>query len=526
MKKVFIKMMAMLIVSISLISMFACGPQAIEDQEATDPNKTQVYYYYYDGDGSKEYLKNAATEFNKTQTKFQIKVVGTLNENYAQQLISGGGNASIHELTSSVSSYLVDSGTVANLDDMLDCEIESGVKLKDKMLYVDETREFGSTTSHKGLYGIPIASYPVHLIIDYQMFKDNGWLISEGGKLSVGNDGIEGTYDDGMPVTIAEWDEMVRRIDRTPNTEPFIFSTKYNFYIEPLIHSLIASYGGWQEYIDIFSATGFYKDSDGNSHNVTLENGYEMYKADSFYKAMKFMEDYICNKDYMHEKAKTSTGLTHKEAVNYFISGYKDEVQQAGMLIEYPTFEDSNKYYFSLLTKAGDVGKGYGERDFRYLLLPRLNDNETLSYMATSGMGMVVVSEDADKERLQVAKDFLLYTLRDEYLQQFSLGAGGIKRNFNYSLTEEQLSQFTPFQRTNFTMMADTAHIKLLTGLELAGKDPESRGMVYKTAAYQFTALMGDGLYERPLLALRRYNAKEYVDGIYKFRKEEMWGVK
>lgn len=529
-----LKVVAFMLCFITIITTIGCA-KPIEG-EGGDSSKADIFFYYYDGDGKKDWIKAAAKEFNETLEDYEIRPVGTLNEDYEQNLISGGGNASIIEMTHTDASALINKGAIVNLEDLLDKEVD-GKLLRNKVLDVDGLKALYSTKGKQGLYGIPTSPMPVHLIFDFELFKQNGWLVYKKAPngaplrdeennliLTDGHDGISGTYDDGQPTTIEEWDEMIKKINVANNTKPFIYTTKYSFYLEPLTQAILASYGGLEECISILNGNGSYKDVNGQTVTVPISQGYEMYKAPSLLKTMEFMEDYICNPEYIHEKSVTSTSLTHKETVNYFISGFYAEVQQAGMMIEYPTFEDSNKYYFSLLESAGNKEYGYGKRDFRYMFLPRLHEGQDVSYVASAGMGTWVVSEDSNKERLQIAKDFLLFTLQDKYLQQYTLDNISV-RPFDYSLSNEQLSTLTKFQRSSVEAQLDRENIKMITPLDYVATSANTLGFSFKAQAYQFSAMMADGEYDRTLMVLRRYSAKDYVDGIYKLRKEKMWGV-
>ena len=49
-------------------------------------------------------------------------------------------------------------------------------------------------------------------VYDHEIFYNKGYLFTQadGETLTVGKDGKAGTYDDGQPTTIAEWDIMIQ----------------------------------------------------------------------------------------------------------------------------------------------------------------------------------------------------------------------------------------------------------------------------------------------------------------------------
>ena len=502
-----------------------------------DPNIPNIYYYYYDGDGDKSWLFDAAVEFNKTITDYEIMPFGTLNEEYALNLTANGGDASILTMTHPDINSFINAKDIVDLSDILTKDVDGkGVQLKDKFQNLEEIKAQYSNKANPGMYGVPLSYSPQHLIYDHDLFVSNGWLIyqkngnvpvrDDNGNLvlTVGRDGVAGTYDDGQPVNIAEWEEMMNRIKNANNTKAFIYTTKYPFYIEPLVTALIAQYGGYEECIDIFSGYGSYTDALGTKVNVAIENGYEMYKAPSILKAMEFMKKYLISEPYVHDRCWDTVGLSHSEAMKLFVTGFQEEVQQAAFLVEGSGFEGALKTYFDQLESVGYEDRGYGDREYRYMLLPQLG-NESMAYLSAQSLGTVVVSADTNQRKVELAKEFVAFTLQDKYLQQYTLCTGEV-RPLEFSLTSEQQSKLTPFQRNAIAMQQDTDHVKVLSALDYAEKDPVKNGLItYKGAGYQYSASFSEGNIERVLTALMRKTPQDYVNGIYNFRKNVVWGV-
>jgi hypothetical protein len=81
--------------------------------------------------------------------------------------------------------------------------------------------------------------------------------------------------------------------------------------------------------------------------------------------------------------------------------------------------------------------------------------------------------------------------------------------------------------KSQIKVQQDVDNVKIISALDTAKTDPVKLGLIsWKGAGYQFTAAMPDGNYDSTLMALRRYSATDYVNGIYNFRKNTMWGVK
>lgn len=530
--------LSVLICATAFSGLAGCGKEQLEGAIYDDPNIPNIYYYYYDGDGEKTWLFDAAVEFNKTISDYEIMPYGTLNEEYSLNLVANGGDASILTMTHPDINSLINAKDIVDLSSILQKDVDGkGVKLQDKFQNLTEIKAQYSNVNNKGMYGVPLSYSPQHLIYDHDLFVANGWLIYQkdgngtpvrdgSGKivLSVGRDGVAGTYDDGQPVNIQEWEEMMGRISNANNTKGFIYTTKYPFYIEPLVTSLIAQYGGLEECIDIFSGYGSYTNASGNEVQVAIENGYEMYNAPSILKAMEFMKKYLVSEQYVHERCWDTTGLSHSEAMKVFVTGFQEEVQQAAFLVEGSGFELSVKEYLNQIESLGNDGYGYGDREFRFMLLPQLG-NDTKAYLHAQSLSTVVVSADTNQRRVEIAKDFVAYTLQDKYLQQYTLNTGDV-RPLEYTLTSGQQAQLTPFQRSSIAMQQDTENVKVISVLDYAEKEPEKNGLItFKGAGYQYSGSFSEGNIERVLTALMRKTPAEYVQGIYKYRKNVVWGV-
>lgn len=522
-------------------SLVSCGPQEKPAGDITiDENKQQIYYYYYAGGLDNTWRINAAKAWNETNDDFQIVPWPTLSEDLEQEMAANGGQVSITDLNSQNVERYVNAELLADLTDIYKKDVDgNGVQLKDKMNDYSQWQKLASTNRYPdGFYAVPGTVAPFHLIYDHDLFLEKGWLIyqkdsngyirDENGNLvlTVGQDGKAGTYDDGQPVNLAEWEEMLGKIKIANNTKAFIFSTKYNFYLEPLVESLIAQYGGYEGYLSLKQGYGSYYDATGAKVEVPAERGYDLYDSPAFLKAMEFMDRYFTTSEWVHEKSVDSTGFAHKETVNTYITGFNDNVQQAAFMVEGSYFEHENKYYFDLLKQNRYEGRGYGEREYRFMLLPRLSEYDDVSFMTVLANNFMVVSKDPkNPAREAAAKDFVAFTLKDEFLQQKTISNVGVMP-FDYEIEQEQMQSLTPFQRNTINMCLDKENIKILGAMEMAN-DARRLGLVtHDKGGYQFTAMMMDGAYERPLTALRRYTASEYVAGIKKYRKENVFGVK
>ena len=281
--------------------------------------------------------------------------------------------------------------------------------------------------------------------------------------LTAGKDKKYGTYDDGQPQTMAEFVALLNKIVAA-NGKAFIYSSMQE-YASSLTLSYLVQYAG----LDAYSALSTFNSngkaitlSDGTTATIDWTNGYLAYSMDGVASAVKFTDDYFGpNSKYC------TRGNYVTDAQDKFINGGLGNSTYQAMLVEGNWFEYEAA---ETLKSAGkqQAGKGYGEVDYRYLLMPNIDGQKGIdgngngSVFAAPETGAIVVRKQSDANKLAAIKDFLAYTLTDKALAETTANTGLI-RGYKYSLTDAQLESMTPFQRTSYEIYQDTANVKVLT---------------------------------------------------------------
>lgn len=169
------------------------------------------------------------------------------------------------------------------------------------------------------------------------------------------------------------------------------------------------------------------------------------------------------------------------------------------------------------------AGYNYGERDFRYLLLPALENqafaaNKTV--FASGESGTILVPQDKDQERLAMSKEFVKYLLKDENLIHFTRVTGATTA-YDYEMSEELLAELTQFTRNAFELINDTENIvvvrpqvsELISPLSFASN--LGTDFKYKTRI--------DGIPTRTIHAFREYSFNKIWESSVKLYSEYQW---
>ena len=327
--------------------------------------------------------------------------------------------------------------------------------------------------------------------------------------LRAGKDGKYGTYDDGQPITIDEWNKMFSLLDAYGNT--VIYSGQVLDYTTDIFNGIFAQYDGVDAWNTFFSYSGSYQfEGDSAPTTISMQDGYKVFGMTGIKKATEFLQTYLNNKQAIHDVTDESS-VSHTETQAKFVLGTAKPSTDApfvGLLVDGAWWEnESRKLIFKDLEASNVKGFSYGERDYRFMLYPEIPGQKGAdgkgngSVVASRTAGSFIVPKNKNADILEKTKIFLSYTLKDEHLSNFTALTGGIQP-YNYTLTDEQLNSMTPFARNYWEMYHDTENIKIVRPL----LDRYLSPLPYKTSkgnAVNWYSKIGAVSYNMPLSALR-----------------------
>lgn len=490
--------------------------------KGTSSGKQEIGISIYNGGHGTAWATTLAEKFMQEHPEYNEKYEIVFypekkNEQEITNAMSMVGSTTQAAITSAnrFQDGILKGGCFEDLSDLLDRKVDGDEgTIKDKFEDYDTWKAIYSKRG-EGLYALPFSDSILGLVIDHQMFIDNAWYefatqadadeitaqgitytVHKNGKLvfssstaetkykegdyilSKGHDNKYGTYDDGQPVDIAGWESMLERIDAS-KTKCFISSGASVDYTNFILYALFAQYSGrtgWDAYFNYDShgqpITFINADGSVREEVMTLENGYSINEIEGVYKAYEFMYEYMNpnaknnakSASWMHS-ACTAGAVTHIDAQNYFLTGLgkagdKNNPQSA-MLIDGAWWEYEASTMFKHLGKD-DASRGYGQREYRYLVLPelegQLNDK---SVFASCETGVLLVGQDPDKARLTCTKDFIAYLLKDENLSYYT-GVTGTLMWYDYKVSEEDYAKLTPFAKNVLDIYNDKENIDIV----------------------------------------------------------------
>lgn len=518
--------------ALALTTMLASCGTPVEDGPKIDPTKTQIYVSAWNGGFGVEWLNQAAATFNEKNSEVQV-IINPNKDAYTTGIKPGiQAGTSTNDIYITPTTYCVDLGIQGYLEDLSDVwEADpegDGTTIEQDII---DAEQFKGAYSSKGkVYALPHNEAIQGFVYDHSIFVEKGYLMTEadGITLTAGKDGKVGTYDDGQPTTIAEWDMMIQRMV-SDGVYPFFWNGMYaTDYLMSLQEALLAQYIGMDSYLTTWSYDGEYTYADGTKETITPATGYKLTKLPEKKVVIDWMEKYLCsNPNYYHPSSKY-TSVSHTDAEALFVLGYENTTSnpQSAMLYEGVWWENETRATFVSLANRGAVEYKYGTRDYRYMLLPAMdgqrgaNGDGTGSVISVSENGNIFLKKQSDETKRTYAKEFIKYIVSDEVSKAFTTQTGGL-RPYKYELGENELSQMTVFAKNAYALYSDAENVSYIR----VGPLEYSCEMNYLTnpVVRRWGSKVGGREFMRVYDGLQNHSAADFYAGMDSFATESYW---
>ena len=527
MKKNIKKVGALLLAGGLTLSCVGCGTSKMK----FDKNKQQVFVSVFNGGFGYDWLETSAQEFNAENPATEIIILPN-NDGYTKirsDLESGVSMYDVYFTNTPLIKEIAALGLVEPLDDVYEMAVDEGStrKIKDKIIELDA---FKSAFSYKDkMYALPNTDAMQGFIYDHDLFVEEGLLFKNpDGSLTVGKDGKANTYDDGLPVDIEEWEELLANI-KGLGIYPFLWNRKYTDYLVSINEAMWAQYDGVDNYMISFDYDGTYVNpTTKESVVITPQTGYLAYQMEGKKKAIEFVDTYMTGRyfkgaqEYIHPKAK-QLGTSHRDAQDSYILGYKNQASnpRSAMLVEGVWWENEARVTFNSLYKGGEETQKYGNRDFRFMPLPNMEGGDnSASVFNISENATIYIKKQKSDVKLDAAKRFIAYTCTDKVLKRFTLATNGMKP-YDYTLNEQELGQLTKLGRNAWEIYHDTENVRLIRPSLAKFSSP----LNYATTptAQRWLAKVGNSTPSEAFVALQTIDAEDYWDALLEYNNADYW---
>ena len=545
------------IISVVLTALIGCsffGGCGVKEQDDY-ANKEVIQFSVYNGGYGTKYAENLAKQFNDSRTdNYAIKIIPEKRNgsDIASEINTGYSNNMGYILSGLDIMSAVYQDTLEDLSDIVRLKVDGSDKtIEDKILRKDTWYDVFKVNNK--LYALPYSDALAGLQYDHDLFVEKGWYFFAGnsdttalnqqgityhadgsrlifdsaiGKtnykegdyiLSAGKDGKFGTYDDGQPTNIIEWDTMLNKISITAS--PFIWSD-YDDYTHLLYATVVAQYLGSTgfEQIFTFDTKGQPLEmQDGSQEVITVENGYKVYGAKAIYQALEFLNTYLnteSSPNYTHSICDDNS-KNYQDAQNLFLLGYLGDQhnKQSAMLIDGSWWENEARAMFNSIGEL-DGSRGFGKREYRMMLLPNFEGQKSdKSVVLTGDTGCIFLKKDKDTNKIRVAKEFIAFLLKDDSLREFSRMTGSLLA-YDYDLTKNDLDALTPYSRNIFEIYSDSDNVEIIRPLLIENESPLCFATDKKGFYYSMIPKISGAFIYSTTRALRNHGLNVVWDGI------------
>ena len=452
-------------------------------------NKKPLLISNYDGIYDGQWLTEAAARFEE-KYKGHVFSDGTVGVKVFVNSMKVTGPSSLGTVTNSGCHvfFMQDIGDYINQGGMLDLtdivkesltEYGESRSIEDKMTAEQRTLLQRGADGNKKYYAIPHYSGYSGITIDVDLFDENRLFMGADGNfgyisgnegLSAGPDGINGTYDDGLPVTYADFYALCEEMT-SQGIIPFCWSGRDQVDVTTMMAALCIddvgfdqgklqfTFDGTSDIITSFDNGAFVT---GNV-SITKENGYDVFKQTGFYNSLTFVEKIIRNGWY--DSKSFFVGQTRIDAQDSFLASSKvSSKQPIGMLIGNSWWETEATGTFNIMAQRYENAGKY-DRRFRFIPFPKSTEDKVgtgvtlVDSCQSYGFIRSDIMETDGAETTAIAKDFLQFLNTDESLMEFSRITNTLKA-LNYDMAEEDFGELTYYERSVLSIInAPTTNI-------------------------------------------------------------------
>ena len=423
--------------------------------------KNKIKISVYGGGFGSEWAVKMIGDYNQSSNgKYEfVKIQDYLdnNDTITAKILAGVTQADIFFTDQNDISQLMASGKLLNLKDVWEATPDAnGEKIRTKIYEADTMESLWSNAG--GIYAIPYTLGVSSQIYDYDLFEDAGWFITDNSTASgysKGLDGIEGTYDDGLPATEMEYADLLSKILDARMLPYTLMGSVSGGGIEHLRESIHAQYEGLQSYKTSYSYNGkMYIPSTGTTENITPETGYKtLTESEGRNKAIDFISQYVLKANYIDNDSKNSS---HTEAEERFLFSHNSGMTQIAMTFNGCWWENEARPAFDSDSTRHGAQYGFGKRRFGIMPTPALNgqnpDSNGKAYYSVNTFGSVFAVKSDDEEKNKAMIDFLTYFASDKGLATFTETVGVIPA-YNFKLSENIYNNLTYYGKTYYDML-------------------------------------------------------------------------
>lgn len=541
--------MSLILLGLMCFSLVSCGEgffeEPTEGETPLDPDKTTIHIgNYYGGLGDK-WLDVLCKQYEATHPEVQFKIENDKNPYLLDNIINNisSSECSLFFIEKIYYYDMVSQGLIADITDVVKSPLtEFGDEgtIEDKL--DDQFKNYlaNNDICDGKYYALPTYTAHYHMVYDVDLFEQKKLYIGKdstadsivwiNGKVedtkSAGVDGVFGTYDDGLPTTMAQFEALVSRMVKMSIT-PFIWTGQYSDYSSGILTSIYADYEGADAFELNYTFDGKAVLNGGTTPTtITEENAYQLQSQKGKLVALDFAR-YITSDSINYASSSGLLTSTHLEAQDEYIASRPENngstIKPIGIIFEGDWWENEariNDDFTSMVNLYGEE-YAYGTRRFSVMPFPNVEGGaEGNTILSTSASNAFFINSNASEEIMAICKDFLKFCHTEAALQVFTQYTGMV-RPFEYEITDEQYNELTYYSQTLYDLYKKS-NTKIVYDLNRC--DTRINNPSYFVNYWRWTSSHSGGVYDYPFrdfIDNKNMTAKVYFDGLEEYHKSQ-----
>ncbi len=499
------KALALVLAVISVLFAFGCG-----NTGTGNGAKTVIKVTSYLGGFGTDWLDEAAERFEAANKNIKLNISHTKNTNVST--ISSSAQDLYFVNDGDLPPTLAQKGLVADINDIVmekfDTRNGEPISIDDKIEETYKCMLKGNTKSGESHYfALPYATFASGISYDIDFFtKYNCYIAAEGEdayaysaygttvnfvtsattKKSAGQDGIEGTYDDGLPVSMQEFLVLCDYIKAECNASPIHYAGNQKAYLNGLINALEISIGGKDYANSMLNFTGtvecvqmekVYNEwqvqteqenlFSGSVSGVQVPKVYDAELSDAkAYLTTQTSARYYANaflytlykEGYFSDKCLQTSSTNLEGQAEFLKSGY-------GNMETFAMFIEGSYWYTEAveneMTSAYDTVTNIGWMPMPITVSADESTEGKQSVIVSEGGSFCFINANTEKNKPEVlaaAKKFLQFLYSDDELSKYTGSTGCYKRAINYEVKAEDMAKVSSFSK-NVMQAFEASHV-------------------------------------------------------------------
>ncbi|MBQ8447182.1 MAG: hypothetical protein IJX31_05345 [Clostridia bacterium] len=439
--------------------------------------KTNIRVGTYNGGVGKAWLEDAARAFEQRFENRSFEE-GKTGVAISVEYCDGGDMMEAQNLNRNVYltevfnySKYVNMGKLADISDVVTEDLgdvgESGKTIQGKL---DSSFQSFLTANDGNYYAIPFYEGFMGFIYDVDLFASRGYFLTEDGEftgdetnLSTGIDGVPDTWDDGMPKTYSQFNDLIEKIRSDSGITPIVYGE--SDYWWKALTNYWADYEGKDNMLKNWNFTGEFDRVTGfNGDTPTVEkytfdqtdlanSVKELQKQPGKYYALKFLQEIVCGNANNYE------GMELNYAQEAFIGSnvYTDETQYA-LLLEGAWWENEADIYGAFDSVSYDdfnynPADGTYRNSRRFAMMPVPMADEVAaqggthkSTLYSGNDAFCFISSNTQGAQLDVSKLFMKFLHTDAQMSAFTAKTS-LTRALDYTIQTSDAENMSYFAK-------------------------------------------------------------------------------